>query len=111
MSKDPCLSLITRMLKKYLDVMVFYLDSQERKNYRKAKEEYLMHKKVVEEFNFFWKFDLENRENRTLVEIAGKEHGIDFSEEKYQRRLLSCMQDKGFKIFECKSLGAVMAYD
>ena len=46
------------MLKKYLDVMVFYLDSQERKNYRKAKEEYLLHKKVVEEFNFFWKFDL-----------------------------------------------------
>lgn len=66
------------MLKKYLDVMVFYLDSQERKNYRKAKEEYLMHKKVVDEFNFFWKFDLEDQENKNILEKLTAEYKIDF---------------------------------
>lgn len=58
--------------------MVFYLDSQERKNYRKAKEEYLMHKKVVDEFNFFWKFDLEDQENKNILEKLTAEYKIDF---------------------------------
>ena len=82
-----------RMLKKYMDVMVFYLDSQERKNYKKAKEEYLMHKKVVEEFNFFWKFDPKSEENKSLVQSLGQEFGIDFTQEKYNRRLCNSMQE------------------
>ena len=67
------------MLKKYMEVMVFYLDSQEKKNYKKAKEEYLMHKKVVEEFNFFWNFDPEAAHNKNTVLKLSKEAGIDIS--------------------------------
>lgn len=67
--------------------MVFYLDSQERKNFKKAKEEYLMHKKVVEEFNFFWKFDPTSEENKSIVEAHGARLNIDFTDAKYQRRL------------------------
>jgi hypothetical protein len=84
------------MLKKYMDVMMFYLDSQEKKNYKRAKEEYLIHIKVVEEFNFFWNFKLDADDNKSVVEKLGAEFDIDFTDSKYQRRLCNSMQEKGF---------------
>lgn len=47
------------MLRKYLYVMDFFIESQDNKQFKKAKKEFLMHKEIVEEFNFYWKFDEE----------------------------------------------------
>lgn len=60
------------MLKKYLEVMNFYIDSQETKNYKQAKKEYLMHKEIVTKFNFFWEFKLEDHQE--IIEELGSEY-------------------------------------
>ena len=56
----PFLTGFNRMLKKYYDVMKFYIDSQEFDNFKQAKKEYLMHKEIVSNFNFYWEFKVEN---------------------------------------------------
>lgn len=60
------------MLKKYIEVMVFYIDSQEMKNYKQAKKEFLMHKETVEKFNFFWEFRIEDHQN--IIEELGEKY-------------------------------------
>lgn len=59
----------------------------------------MQHKEIVDEFNFYWKFD----EEEYAPEIAqlGAKYGIDFnSDEKYMGRLHRSMKEKGYEIFE-----------
>jgi len=47
--------------------MDFFIESQDQKQYAKAKEEFLMHKEIVDEFNFYWDFKPENYPEELLA--------------------------------------------
>ena len=51
--------------------MVFYIDCQELDKCKQIKKEFLAHKKVVDEFNFYWSYDLEGNAQE-LQEMSQK---------------------------------------
>jgi hypothetical protein len=50
------------MLDKYLTVIDFYQETQEPLQVELAKKEFLQHKRLYNDFSFYWAFNLENEE-------------------------------------------------
>lgn len=63
--------ILRNMLEKYLTVIDFYQETKDEKQVKLAKNEFLQHKRVYEEFAYFWHLNLEEPD-ACLKEVADK---------------------------------------
>ena len=63
--------ILRSMLEKYLTVIDFYQETKDEKQVKLAKQEFLQHKRVYEEFAFFWHLNLEEPDAK-LKDLASK---------------------------------------
>lgn len=63
--------ILRSMLEKYITVIDFYQETKDDKQVKLAKNEFLQHKRVYEEFAFFWHLDLA-APDADLKEVASK---------------------------------------
>lgn len=86
------------MLDKYLTVIDFYQETKDDRQVELAQKEFLQHKKVYEEFAYFWHFKPEEADEqfKTLCE----KWEVDLSTEKMQNRFKKVLKEKAREIFE-----------
>ena len=65
-------TILRGMLDKYLTVIDFYQETKDERQVELAKKEFLQHKKMYEEFGFFWHFNPQEEEKEIVKELCEK---------------------------------------
>jgi len=91
-------TVLRNMLDKYLTVIDFYQETKDDRQVGLAQKEFLQHKKIYEEFAYFWHFNLEEADPQ--FKALCEKFNVDLSTEKMQKRFKKVLKEKAREIFE-----------
>jgi tetratricopeptide (TPR) repeat protein len=90
--------ILRNMLEKYLTVIDFYQETKDEKQVKLAKNEFLQHKRVYDEFAFYWHLNLD--EPDAILKDISTNFCVDLKEEKMQKRTRRILKEHARQIFE-----------